>query len=541
MRQVNATEMSGGLHVVLVGGDELALDVLRELRAAGDDVELLWRAPCRIAEEATRLGARYRDADPEHLSTWEQLPLPAGAVVVCIAQADDFNLTVGLLAREAHPDVRLILRQFDRRMAAELERVLPNAGVVAIADVAAATFAAAVLDPHIISAFRFPEASDALLAFAAGRAEEFECAGQSLRGAEEHLRGRVMEINGHPPQDAPLEPADELIVFAPVERLAQIARARRPVVPLPRRRRRRRSLRAMLRHLDPISFSVGAALLLLYLVSAVFYSVVLRLNPLEAFYVVTSRIAENGDVSFWHASAPVEGFTIAVMIGGIALMGSVVALLTNAVVRRREESVAGMRRIRAHGHVVVCGSGVVGSRVVEYLLALDVPVVIVERNPDPALVAQARDRGASVLTGDATRERTLEYAGVENALGVVALANDDTTNLKVALTARALRRDTRVVLRFNNAALGRAVERHLDAGAVHALRDLAAPLVAERVAGHDVLDRVRIHGTPFTVVRRRERPLPPLCGARGGRAFVYRSGEHPEEGDVILSLIESRG
>ncbi|TAM62087.1 hypothetical protein EPN52_01285 [bacterium] len=532
--------MSGGLHVVLVGGDELALDVLRELRAAGDEVELLWRAPCRVAEEAVRHGARYRDADPERLATWERLPLPASAVVVCIAQADDFNLTVGLLAREANPGVRLILRQFDRRMAAELERILPNAGVVAIADVAAATFAAAVLDPHIISAFRFPEAGDALLAFAGGRAEDFGCTGLDLGEAEEHLRGRVMEINGHPPQDVPLEPADEVTVFATVARLAQIARARTPAAPQ-RSKRRPRSLRALMRHLDPVSLSVATALLLLYLVSAAFYESTLHLSVLDAFYVVTSRIAENGDVSLWRTSSVVEAFTIAVMLSGIALTGSVVALITNAVVRRREESVAGMRRVGARGHVVVCGSGVVGSRVVEYLLALDVPVVIVERNPDPALVAQARDRGASVLTGDATRERTLEYAGVESALGVVALANDDTTNLKIALTARGLRRDARVVLRFNNAALGRAVERHLDAGTVHALRDLAAPLVAERVAGHDVLDRVRIHGTPFTVVRRRERLLPPLCGARGGGAVVYRNGEHPQQGDLILSLIESRG
>ncbi|MDE2571598.1 MAG: NAD-binding protein, partial [bacterium] len=206
--------MSDGLHVVLVGGDELALDVLRELRAAGDTVELLWKSPCRIAEEAASLGAVYRDADPEQSITWERLVLPRDAAIACIAQADHFNLTVGLLAREAHPHARLILRQFDRRMATELERLLPNAGVVAIADVAAATYAAVVLDPNIISAFRFPEASDALLAFAAGSAASLGCAGASTRGAEEHVRGRLIEVNAQPPGDRALEPDDQLVVFA---------------------------------------------------------------------------------------------------------------------------------------------------------------------------------------------------------------------------------------------------------------------------------------------------------------------------------------
>src|SRR5579872_10688 len=365
--------MAGELHVVLVGGDELALDVLRELRAAGDEVELLWKSPCRIAEEAARLGAHYRDADPEILTTWEHLALPAGSVIVCIAQADDFNITVGLLAREAHPGVRLILRQFDRRMASELERILPNAGVVAIADVAAATYAAAVLNPHVISAFRFPEAGDALLAFASGTAADFGCAGAGPRMAGEHLRGRVMEVNGRPPEERPLDGDDELIVFAPVARLAQIARLQ-PIEPSVQRPRRRRSLRSLVRRFDPVTLSVGAALVLLFVVATLFYGTALHLGPLDALYVVTSRVAENGDVSLWHAPPLVEGFTIAVMIAGIALTSSVVALLTNAIVRRREELVAGMRRIRARGHVVVCGSGVVGSRVVEYLLALDVPV-----------------------------------------------------------------------------------------------------------------------------------------------------------------------
>ncbi|HVA38144.1 MAG TPA: NAD-binding protein [Candidatus Dormibacteraeota bacterium] len=531
--------MASRLRVVLVGGDELALDVLRELRAAGDDVDLLWRSPCRIAEEAIRLGARHRDADPELLATWERLALSEGTVVACISQADDFNLTVGLLAREAHPHVRLILRQFDRRMAGELERILPNAGVVAIADVAAATYAASVLDPHIVSAFRFPEANDALLAFAAGMAQDFGCAGMEPRAAAEHLRGRLMEVNGHAPREQPLETGDELVVFAPVARLAQIARARKPRGAA--RRRRRNVVRSLLSRLDPVTLSVGLATVLLFLVAAIFYGAQLGLTPLEALYVVTSRIAENGDVSLWRTSPGVEAFTIVVMLSGIALTGSVVALFTNAVVRRREEMVAGLRRVYARNHIVVCGSGVVGSRVVEYLLALGVPVVIVERKPDPALVAQARERGARVITGDATREQTLEYAGVESALGVVALAADDATNLKIALTARALKHDAHIVLRFNNASLGRAVERHLGAGTVHALRDLAAPLVAERVAGHDVLDRVRVHGTPWAVVRRDRTGLPPLCGARDGRPVVYRAGEEQQPGDVVLSLAESRG
>ncbi|MDE2571096.1 MAG: NAD-binding protein, partial [bacterium] len=301
-----------------------------------------------------------------------------------------------------------------------------------------------------------------------------------------------------------------------------------------------RRTRPTLRRPDPILTSIVSIALVFFVLASAFYDEELRISPLEALYLVVGRVTSNTDISLWHHTPLVEIVTIVVMLAGIGFAGTLIALLTNYLVSRREELVAGLRRIRARGHVVVCGSGVVGSRVVEYLLALGASVVIVERNPDPALVAQARERGASIITGDATREQTLEYAGAATALGVVALAADDTTNLKIALTARALRNDLHVVLRFNNASLGRAVERRLRAGAVHALHDLAAPLVAERVARRDVLDRVRIHGTAFTVVRCGDQALPPFCCARDGRPHVYRSGERPVEGDVVLALIDSR-
>jgi Trk K+ transport system NAD-binding subunit len=103
--------------------------------------------------------------------------------------------------------------------------------------------------------------------------------------------------------------------------------------------------------------------------------------------------------------------------------------------------------------IVVCGLGRVGWRVLEYLQAANLPVVIVDTNcgaDDPRL------RGVRVVTGDCRRREILEAAGVAQARGVLILTGDDLLNISATLMVRALNPDVRVVLRmFNHNLLGR--------------------------------------------------------------------------------------
>ena len=98
-------------------------------------------------------------------------------------------------------------------------------------------------------------------------------------------------------------------------------------------------------------------------------------------------------------------------------------------------------------HVVVCGLGHVGFRVVEELRALGHDVVGIEREGSE-FVAVLRDAGVPVHVGDARRDDLLLHTGIARAKAVVCATNDDLANLEIALDAKRMNPAIRVVMRM---------------------------------------------------------------------------------------------
>jgi voltage-gated potassium channel Kch len=92
------------------------------------------------------------------------------------------------------------------------------------------------------------------------------------------------------------------------------------------------------------------------------------------------------------------------------------------------------------GHVVVCGLGRRGTRLVRSLRASDPPtsVVAVEADRASPNVDIARRLGAIVVTGDPTEEAVLYAAGVQRAATLVSVLPEDAENAAVASVAREL-------------------------------------------------------------------------------------------------------
>ncbi|MBI5545903.1 MAG: NAD-binding protein [Deltaproteobacteria bacterium] len=129
------------------------------------------------------------------------------------------------------------------------------------------------------------------------------------------------------------------------------------------------------------------------------------------------------------------------------------------------------------GHVVLCGAGRIGYRVLEQLQALGVDVVVVERNEAAAFVQAIRGMGVPLLIDDVRAPNALEATNIKAARAIVCATDDDLANLNIALDARRLNPDVRVVMRLFDDDLVRKVK---DAFAVEALSTsaLAAPAFA---------------------------------------------------------------
>ncbi len=98
-------------------------------------------------------------------------------------------------------------------------------------------------------------------------------------------------------------------------------------------------------------------------------------------------------------------------------------------------------------HVIVCGYGIVGERIVE-VLQEKAKLVVVELNKDKAELL--KERGIEVIIGDATSSKTLKDAGVSSAKAIAVVMDDDAKNLFTVITAKSLNKKIVIATRANN-------------------------------------------------------------------------------------------
>jgi len=94
-----------------------------------------------------------------------------------------------------------------------------------------------------------------------------------------------------------------------------------------------------------------------------------------------------------------------------------------------------------HGKWVLCGFGRFGKAMRERLSGEGISTVVVEAEPDKTLAPMG------TVVGRGTEAETLQEAGVEEAVGIIAGTDNDPNNLSIILTARELNPDLFTVAR----------------------------------------------------------------------------------------------
>ena len=151
------------------------------------------------------------------------------------------------------------------------------------------------------------------------------------------------------------------------------------------------------------------------------------------------------------------------------------------------------------GHVIVCGLHDVGLRIVEQLHAAGERIVVVDDAPNPRLLRIVADwPDVHHLLASGQRRATLAAAGLDRAGAIVCVDPDDLRNLEIALLARRLRPDVRVVVGLSNLAVGRALERVTGPGTVLDVASLAAPAFVEACLASGA-HRIELAGQEFRI------------------------------------------
>jgi len=98
-------------------------------------------------------------------------------------------------------------------------------------------------------------------------------------------------------------------------------------------------------------------------------------------------------------------------------------------------------------HFILCGLGRIGGRVLEYLRAAGVPLVVID---DHCAADDPRLGGCCLVGGDCRRADVLEQAGLAQARGVLILISDDLIGISTALMVRNLHPTVRIIVRMFN-------------------------------------------------------------------------------------------
>jgi len=240
-------------------------------------------------------------------------------------------------------------------------------------------------------------------------------------------------------------------------------------------------------------------------------------NLAEAVYLILTMafLQPSGDfphspfLQVFYFLMPVIG--IGALAQGLTDFG---ILLFNRRARSREWEIAVASTLNKH-HILI-GLGHLGFRVVQQLHEMGETVAVIELDPKADLAAAVQKMNVPVISGDASRETTLTDAGIQRAKSIIMCVQDDTLNLKVALKARTLNPNIKIVIRIFDDDFAEELHAQFGFNALSGTA-IAAPAFAASAAGADVTNPINIEGESLSLARLTISPSSELNGKTVGQ------------------------
>ena len=358
--------------------------------------------------------------------------LEEGASKVAVVSRDDaYVLRMALMVRYMDDDVPLLVTVFDTTMAAGIEEAIEHCTVSSMADIVAPSLAG-------------------------------PCLGDDLA---------AVRLNSQPPVG--IRETDNGVEEVPLD--------------VPGHRRAASLARAVLQPYDKSAALLligGLGLILVLALETIGGVIVLGQGLVDALYGAAKTIATvdpNKDVDAGPKAFKV--FVTATMVTALVLEACFTAGLVNRLIDRRLTGLVGRRAVPRRDHVVVVGMGQVGLRLCLVLRQCGVGVVAVDDREHGEHVSFGRDRGLPVVIGRGADPALLRGLSLDNARALAAVTDDDLQNISIAMAARAVNPDMRVVLRAGDGRLANETRSLFRVGIVRDVHRIAAALLAAQATG----------------------------------------------------------
>lgn len=221
----------------------------------------------------------------------------------------------------------------------------------------------------------------------------------------------------------------------------------------------------------------------------------------EAIYLVLGLIFLQPTVDFphdWH----LQLFFFLVPLLGIGAIAQGVVEFSALFFNRRQRSKEWEMAVAStySNHVVVVGVGHLGFQAVKNLINMDLDVVIIEQNLEADLFSESQKMGVPVIAGDGNKQSVLIDAGIERAKSIVVCTQNDPLNMQIAVKAKALNPDLKVILRIFDEHFAEAIENQFNFTALSS-SVMSAPQFAGAAAGIEITRPVTIEGESYILAK----------------------------------------
>jgi Trk K+ transport system NAD-binding subunit len=163
-------------------------------------------------------------------------------------------------------------------------------------------------------------------------------------------------------------------------------------------------------------------------------------------------------------------------------------------------------------HVILFGLGKLGVRVLAQLLHLGDLVVAVEKDPQCPHLAYAKQHGVPVIIGTGREADILARLNCKDAKSIILATDDDLANLEVALDARKIKPDIRVVLRMFDQELAAKIKEAFDIQLAFSTTEIAAPLFATASSDRSIMNSFYVGDRLMLVAAISVEPASALAG-----------------------------
>lgn len=496
--------------VLLCGLGRVGWRVLESLRAAGLPVVVV---DLKTDPDDPRLrGVPTFKGDCRRHELLEQAGIKTARGIVIVTSDDLVNISTALLARKLNPTTRVVVRMFNQNLITRFGGAVKNTVALSVSALIAPVMALTAVTGDALGAFRLddgPRQISELLV-----TDDSELAGRPV--ADLALLHGFAPLVLVPASGSPvflqaisgqrvLSPGDKLIVAGrPTAMQSLVQRLRGDLFAgvqwAGALRRWFRTARRTLLEVDLSVKIITPILFVTLFASTLVFRYGLDTAWGDGLYQTVSIIATGGELHGENRPEWAKVFISVLKLAGAALVAGFTAILTNYLIRARLKGALEVRHVPDGGHIVVCGLGNVGYRLVQELIAMGERVVAINKGADGQFLETVRRMGVPVFVGDATVPEVLNQARADSAKAVIASTDSELANIEIALLVREMNAQQRVVVRLMEPEFAEAVREAADIRHAISAPALAAPAFASALYGDSVLALVSAAGRTLVVV-----------------------------------------